>query len=108
MSLQSSLMEQISVIHFQPFRVSQSVIDLKEKFLQLVNDQNKFCSIENNYSFEQNLITKFLNSNENRISKKILEQMWKTSQFCDLLFIVQGNEYLAHRYILAENSHKLK
>jgi hypothetical protein len=103
------------------------VINLKEKFLQLIqskyitnayqrlnllNGENNLLSTTKttlNYQvFERNLITKFLDSNENTPSKKALEQMWKASQFCDLLLIVQGSEYLAHRLVLAVNSHKFK
>lgn len=119
--------QKLSYVHLQPFRVSQSVINLKEKFLQLIqskyitnayqrlnllNGENNLLSTTKttlNYQvFERNLITKFLDSNENTPSKKALEQMWKASQFCDLLLIVQGSEYLAHRLVLAVNSHKFK
>jgi hypothetical protein len=100
------------------------VINLKEKFLQsiqskyitnayqrlnLLNGENNLLSTTQNYQvFERNLITKFLDLNENTPSKKALEQMWKASQFCDLLLIVQGSEYLAHRLVLTANSHKFK
>jgi hypothetical protein len=119
--------QNLSYVHLQPFRVSQSVINLKEKFLQsiqskyianvyqrlnLFNGQNNLLSTtkttQNYQIFERNLITKFLNSNENAASKQALEQMWKSSLFCDLLLIVQGSEYLAHRLVLAANSHKFK
>jgi hypothetical protein len=119
--------QQLSYIHLQPFRISQSVINLKEKFLQtvqskniinayqrlnLLKGQNDLLSttrtVQNYHDFERNLITKFLDSNENGVSKKVLEQMWKASQFCDLLLIVQGSEYLAHRFVLAKNSYKFK
>jgi len=119
--------QNLSYVHLQPFRISQSVINLKEKFLQsiqskyitnayqrlnLFNGQNNLLSTtkttQNYQIFERNLITKFLNSNENAASKQALEQMWKSSLFCDLLLIVQGSEYLAHRLVLAANSHKFK
>lgn len=119
--------QQLSWIHLQPFRVSQSVFNLKEKFLQtiqsknivnahqrlhLLKKQNTLLSTNKStkdyHLFERNLITKFLDSNKNVPSKKVLEQMWRASQFCDLLLIVQGSEYLAHRLVLAENSHKFK
>jgi hypothetical protein len=109
--------QQLSYVHLQPFRVSSSVINLKEKFLHstnltdtyerlnLLKGQNNLLSATDNYqSLERNLITKFLNIT----STKVLEQMWKASQFCDLLLIVQGSEYLAHRFVLAGNSHKFK
>jgi hypothetical protein len=112
--------QQMSYVHLQPFRISQSVINLKEKFLQsknitniyqrlnLLKGQNNLLSTQNYHIIEKNLITKFLASNDNISSKKVLEQMWKASQFCDLLLIVQGSEYLAHRLVLAANSHKFK
>ena len=65
-------------------------------------------STENYYLFERNLISKLLDSDENIFARKVLEQMWRTSQFCDLIFIIQGTEYLAHRFVLAENSNKFK
>ncbi len=119
--------EQFSYIHLQPFRVSQSVRNLKEKFLQtsqsknitnayqhltLLKGQNHLLSsnksIQDYHLFERNLITTFLDSDENVSSKKVLEQMWRASQFCDLILIVQGTEYLAHRLVLAASSHKFK
>ncbi|CAF0795592.1 unnamed protein product [Rotaria sordida] len=121
-------LQQLSYIHFQPFRVSYSIINLKEKFLYSIqsknilniyqhlnfvkNQKSKILSTiklaQNYYLFERNLIKKFFDLNKNVLSKKILEQMWKSSQFCDLLLIVQGSEYLAHRLVLAACSHKFK
>ncbi|CAF4595487.1 unnamed protein product [Rotaria sp. Silwood1] len=120
--------QQLSYIHFQPFRVSYSIINLKEKFLHSIQSKNilniyQHLNIvknqkhnllstikltQNYYLFERNLIKKFFDLNKNVLSKKILEQMWKSSQFCDLLLIVQGSEYLAHRLVLAASSHKFK
>ncbi|CAF4789644.1 unnamed protein product, partial [Rotaria sp. Silwood1] len=120
--------QQLSYIHFQPFRVSYSIINLKEKFLHSIQSKNilniyQHLNIvknqkhnllstikltQNYYLFERNLIKKFFDLNKNVLSKKILEQMWRSSQFCDLLLIVQGSEYLAHRLVLAASSHKFK
>jgi len=95
--------QQLSYVHLQPFRVSRSVINLKEKFLHSTTKPT------HNYDlFERNLIRKFFDSNQNIPSTKVLEQMWRASQFCDLLLIIQGSEYLAHRFVLAGNSQKFK
>ncbi|CAF2636570.1 unnamed protein product [Rotaria sp. Silwood2] len=120
--------QQLSYIHFQPFRVSYSIINLKEKFLHSIQSKNILNTYQrlnfiknqkhnilssikltqNYHLFERNLIKKFFDLNKNVLSKKVLEQMWKSSQFCDLLLIVQGSEYLAHRLVLATCSHKFK
>jgi hypothetical protein len=102
--------QELSYVHFQPFRVSDSVINLREKFLYSIQSKYEHLNVlkEQNYHlFERNLIKKFLNFDQN-VPKKILEQMWRASQFCDLLLIIQGSEYLAHRFVLAANSPKLK
>jgi len=78
--------QQMSYVHLQPFRISQSVINLKEKFLQsknitniyqrlnLLKGQNNLLSTQDYHIIEKNLITKFLASNDNISSKKVLEQ----------------------------------
>ncbi|CAF4249308.1 unnamed protein product [Rotaria socialis] len=128
LSQSTDCLHQSSYVHFQPFRVSYSIINLKEQFLHsirskhnantyqrfnFVKDSNynrlstrKFT--ENYHLFESKLIKKFFDSNQNVLSKEVLEKMWKSSQFCDLLLIVQGSEYLAHRLVLAMSSQKFK
>ncbi|CAF1322864.1 unnamed protein product, partial [Didymodactylos carnosus] len=117
----------------KPFRISSSVLNLRSDYLYSTSSQqqqydtniaqaysrlNEICgnnilsskikTITGYHLYEKGLIKKFLTANEETKAKEVLQQMWRASQFCDLLLIVQGSEYLAHRLLLAAYSNKFK
>ena len=49
---------------------------------------------------DRQMIERFLHANNENDARKILTQMWKESRFCDLMLVVDGSEYLAHRIVL--------
>jgi len=113
----------------RPFRVRLSILDLRtsqssntnetsQHRLNLTNpltlklnefllEQNKYSKLKNNLItisdrdiHDREIIQCFLNANNEIEARKILSQMWKESRFCDLMLVVDGSEYLAHRIVL--------
>ncbi|CAF5066498.1 unnamed protein product [Rotaria sp. Silwood1] len=77
------------------------------KLNEFLIEQNKYTTIKNNSItisdrdiHDREIIQRFLHSNNEIEARKILAQMWKESRFCDLMLVVDGSEYLAHRIVL--------
>jgi hypothetical protein len=49
---------------------------------------------------DREIIQRFVNATNEHEARKVLAQMWKESRFCDLMLVVDGSEYLAHRIVL--------
>ncbi|CAF4880249.1 unnamed protein product [Rotaria sp. Silwood1] len=85
------------------------------KLNEFLIEQNKYTTIKNNSItisdrdiHDREIIQRFLHSNNEIEARKILAQMWKESRFCDLMLVVDGSEYLAHRIVLAAFSPKYR
>jgi hypothetical protein len=81
------------------------------KLNEFLLEQNKYPSIKNDSiaisdrdTHDRDIIQRFLNANNEIEARKILSQMWKESRFCDLMLVVDGSEYLAHRIVLGKIS----
>ena len=81
------------------------------KLNELLIEQNKYSgmksdsiSVSDRDARDREIIQRFLHSNNEIEARKILAQMWKESRFCDLMLVVDGSEYLAHRIVLGKNS----
>jgi hypothetical protein len=77
------------------------------KLNEFLIEQNKYSTIKNDSItisdrdiHDREIIQRFLNANNEIEARKILSQMWKESRFCDLMLVVDGSEYLAHRIVL--------
>jgi hypothetical protein len=101
----------------RPFRIRLSFLDLRtsqssntnETSQRHLNINNPLILKLNEYSsitisdhdiHDREIIQRFLNANNEIEARKILSQMWKESRFCDLMLVVDGSEYLAHRIVL--------
>ena len=51
---------------------------------------------------DREIIQRFHKSSNEIEARKTLAQMWKESRFCDLMLVVDGSEYLAHRLVLGK------
>ncbi|CAF2893025.1 unnamed protein product [Rotaria sp. Silwood2] len=85
------------------------------KLNEFLIEQNKYTTIKNDSmaisdrdTHDREIIQRFLHSNNEIEARKILAQMWKESRFCDLMLVVDGSEYLAHRIVLAAFSPKYR
>ncbi|CAF3587252.1 unnamed protein product [Rotaria sordida] len=85
------------------------------KLNEFLIEQNKYTTIKNDSIAisdrdinDREIIQRFLHSNNEIEARKILVQMWKESRFCDLMLVVDGSEYLAHRIVLAAFSPKYR
>ncbi|CAF1138783.1 unnamed protein product [Adineta steineri] len=85
------------------------------KLNEFLHEQNKYSTIKNDSItisdrdiHDREIIHRFLNANNEIEARKILSQMWKESRFCDLMLVVDGSEYLAHRIVLAAFSRKYR
>ncbi|CAF3279631.1 unnamed protein product [Rotaria socialis] len=72
------------------------------------NGKNDSITISDRDTHDREIIKRFLHSNNEIEARKILGQMWKQSRFCDLMLVVDGSEYLAHRIVLAAFSPKYR
>lgn len=127
----SSRHSSLPLMHIRPFRVRLSILDLRtiqssntnetsSRRLNLNNPLitklNEFLLEQNKYSikkpnsiiisdrdtYDKDIIQRFLHANNEIEARKILSQMWKESRFCDLMLVVDGSEYLAHRIVLGK------
>ena len=57
---------------------------------------------------ESELIYELSRSKNASEALKILQIMWQESKLCDLIIVVENNEYLAHRVVLAFFSERFK
>lgn len=53
---------------------------------------------------DQKIIRRFVSASNEVEARQILCQMWKESRFCDLMLVVDGSEYLAHRVVLGQKN----
>jgi hypothetical protein len=83
--------------------VSNDWIKKKSSVLYLRHSNHRL------YYETENLLLKSLNAARNeREALKILNIMWKNAKFCDLIFNLNGQEFLAHKVLLAFYSDKLR
>jgi hypothetical protein len=116
----------------RPFRVRLSILDLRTsqssntnetsqrhlnqtnpltlKLNEFLLEQNKYSKLKNDLItisdrdiYDREIIQRFLNANNEIEARKILSQMWKESRFCDLMLVVDGSEYLAHRIVVGRD-----
>ena len=80
------------------------------KLNEFLLEQNKYTPIKNDSvaisdrdTHDREIIQRFLHANNEIEARKILAQMWKESRFCDLMLVVDGSEYLAHRIVLGRS-----
>lgn len=64
------------------------------------NIKHESISISDRDTNDREIIQRFLHSKNEIEARKILAKMWKESRFCDLMLVVDGSEYLAHRIVL--------
>jgi len=117
----------------RPFRVRLSILDLRTsqssntnetsqrhlnqtnpltiKLNEFLLEQNKYSKLKNDLItisdrdiYDREIIQRFLNANNEIEARKILSQMWKESRFCDLMLVVDGSEYLAHRIVVGKKN----
>ncbi|KAI3387548.1 hypothetical protein SNEBB_006263 [Seison nebaliae] len=62
----------------------------------------------NYYDMEDDIMEVLYTSKTEEDALNVLAQMWRESRFCDLMFIVQDAEYLAHRVVIAYHSLKYR
>lgn len=105
----------------RPFRLRLSILDLRTSqsnntnetstrmnnltlklndFLYSMKKLNDLVTISDRDEHDREIIQRFLQSNNENDARKLLTQMWKESRFCDLMLVLDGSEYLAHRIIL--------
>ena len=107
----------------RPFRLRLSILDLRPSQSTNSNENStrrlplkfgEFHSEQSNLSLsdrdehDREIIQRFLQAKNEPDARKILAQMWKESRFCDLMLVVDGSEYLAHRIVLAAFSPKYR
>lgn len=121
-----------SLMLVRPFRVRLSILDLRTvqstntneisssptssrrlplkfgEFLQEKSRSSTQISSNDRDEHDRDIIQRFVNSKSELEARKILGQMWKESRFCDLMLVVDGSEYLAHRVVLASFSPKYR
>ncbi|CAF0832087.1 unnamed protein product [Didymodactylos carnosus] len=80
------------------------------KLNELIINHSKFNNdIQKGHDVhEKEIIYRFVNADNETEARKVLAQMWKESRFCDLMLVVDGSEYLAHRLVLAAFSPKFR
>lgn len=107
----------------RPFRVRLSILDLRTSQSANTNEtstspsksqgrlnltslkkyshiKSELVTIADRDQHDREIIQSFLNATNEIEARKILSQMWKESRFCDLMLVVDGSEYLAHRIVL--------
>jgi len=105
---QSSNTNETSIINsISQHRLNINNNPLTIKLNEFLIEQNKYSTIKNDSItisdrdiHDREIIQRFLNANNEIEARKILSQMWKESRFCDLMLVVDGSEYLAHRIVL--------
>jgi hypothetical protein len=104
---QSSNTNETSIINSTSQRHLNITNPLTLKLNEFLLEQNKYSKLKNNLItisdrdiHDREIIQCFLNANNEIEARKILSQMWKESRFCDLMLVVDGSEYLAHRIVL--------
>ena len=124
-----------SLMLVRPFRVRLSILDLRTvqstntneissnspsptssrrlplkfgEFLQEKSRSSTQISSNDRDEHDREIIQRFVNAKSEVEARKILAQMWKESRFCDLMLVVDGSEYLAHRVVLASFSPKYR
>ena len=111
-----------SLMLVRPFRLRLSILDLHPSQPANTNESStesstsarrsnpltfKFTEHETNSTVktdahDREIIQRFLQSTNEVEAREVLAQMWKESRFCDLMLVVDGSEYLAHRIVLGE------
>jgi hypothetical protein len=81
---------------------------LKLKSLILDKKLKKVNSFYDYQKHEDYLIKRLAMSKNESEALATLEKMWRDGKFCDLILVVNGREYLAHRAVLAYYSSKFK
>lgn len=66
------------------------------------SENNDPIAISDYDMYDREIIQRFLHSSNEVEARKTLAQMWKESRFCDLMLVVDGSEYLAHRIVLGK------
>lgn len=113
----------------RPFRLRLSILDLRtsqstntnetstrfnssnpltlklNEFLYLMRKPNDLVTISDRDGHDREIIQRFLQANNENDARKLLTQMWKESRFCDLMLVLDGSEYLAHRIVLGIHFH---
>jgi hypothetical protein len=92
-------------------RRSSTTNPLTLKLNEFLLEQNKYPIIKNDSiaisdrdTQDREIIQRFLTANNEIEARKILAQMWKESRFCDLMLVVDGSEYLAHRIVVGKKT----
>lgn len=105
----------------RPFRLRLSILDLHSSQSANTNETSstssstrrsnpltfKFTEHDTSSTIktdahDREIIQRFLQSTNEIEARQVLAQMWKESRFCDLMLVVDGSEYLAHRIVLGE------
>lgn len=86
---------------FQKYSL-KSIISFKQDYNN--NDDESYYTDESEANIMRNLS---LCKNEKE-AFNIFEKLWRNSTLCDLILIVDGHEYLAHRIVLAFHSLKFR
>jgi hypothetical protein len=60
------------------------------------------------FTDEKNLIYRLNNATSREECLKTLTIMWKKSKFCDVIFMINEKEYLAHKAVLVYHSQKYR
>jgi hypothetical protein len=104
-TFQSSNTNETSKINSRLNSTNPLTIKLNEFLLE----QNKYSNIKTDSItisdrdiHDRDIIQRFLHANDEIEARNILSQMWKESRFCDLMLVVDGSEYLAHRIVLGK------
>lgn len=96
-----------SFIIIEPFRVEPCWLDeLSELFFIQNKVSTKNTGYQDHTEFE--LINQFNSCRNEQDALKVLANMWRESQFCDLILACENHEHLAHRCALGFHSSKYK
>jgi hypothetical protein len=80
-------------------KLNEFLVEQKTKYSIIKNDS---IAVSDRDTYDRDIIQRFVNANNEIEARKILSQMWKESRFCDLMLVVDGSEYLAHRIVLGK------
>jgi hypothetical protein len=109
---QSSNTNETSTINLtSPRRLNSTnplTLKLNEFLLEHSTKKTDSITLTDRDTHDREIIQRFLHANNEIEARKILSQMWKESRFCDLMLVVDGSEYLAHRIVLGRNSFNRK
>jgi len=106
-SSQSSNTNETSTVVTNSNSQRRTTNPLTLKLNEFLLEQSKYSNLKSDLTnlsqsdvHDREIINKFLHAKNEIEARKILSQMWKESRFCDLMLVVDGSEYLAHRIVL--------